>query len=90
MPLEEVFVDRDVLDRDETAAGFVLRDRVDERRGIPVAESFDRLGHIDGHGGGVYQMAEVVPVPGARHFSAAAAVNDAELKLRAAGSTTRS
>ena len=38
MSLKEFFVDGDVLDGDEPAAGFVLGDRVDQHRRIPVAE----------------------------------------------------
>ena len=48
MSLEELFVDGDVLDRDEPPAGLVLGDRVDEQRRIPVAEPVEEDGDVDG------------------------------------------
>ena len=47
MSLEELFVDGDVLDRDEPPAGVVLGDRVHEQRRIPVAEPVEEDGDVD-------------------------------------------
>ena len=49
MSLEELFVDRDVLDGDETAARLIFRDRVHEEGRIPIAEPIEEDGDID-HG----------------------------------------
>ena len=56
VPLEEIFVDGDVLDGDEPLAGLVLGDRVDERRRVPVAEPVDGFGDVEGHGPESYQV----------------------------------
>ena len=45
--LKEFLVDRDVLDGDETPAGLVLGDRVDEHRRIPVAQPVEEDGDVD-------------------------------------------
>jgi len=49
MPLEELFVNRDVLDGDKSTARLVLEDGVDEHRGISVAQAIQRLGNVDRH-----------------------------------------
>jgi hypothetical protein len=41
MPLEEILVDRDVLDRHQPLPRLVLGDRVDEERGKAVGEPID-------------------------------------------------
>ena len=46
MPLEEILVDRDVLDGHDPAPGLVLGDRVDERRRIAIAEPVDGGGML--------------------------------------------
>jgi hypothetical protein len=53
VPLEELFVDGDVLDRDETPPGVVLGDGVDEERRLPVAVAVEEDGDVqhDGAGG---------------------------------------
>ena len=48
MSLEKLFVDRDVLDRDQSPPLVVLEDAVDEQRGIPVAESVEEDRDIGG------------------------------------------
>ena len=47
MPLEELFVDGDVLDRDEPPARLVLGDRVNEHGRIPVAEPVEQDVDVD-------------------------------------------
>jgi hypothetical protein len=49
VPLEEILVDADVLDRDEPATRLVLRDRVDQERGIAKADAIEKGGEIYGH-----------------------------------------
>ena len=49
MSLEEILAHRDVLDRHEAPALLMLGDRVDEHRGIPVAQAIERLRDVDGH-----------------------------------------
>ena len=44
MPLKEVLVDRDVLDRDDSPARLELSDRVDERRRVAEAEPVEIAG----------------------------------------------
>ena len=60
--LEEFFVDRDVLDRDEPASGLVFRHRVNERRRIAVAEPLQGGADIDRHGGSLtnWRVGELV------------------------------
>ena len=48
VPLEEFFVDGDVLDRDQPLAGVVLGNRVHEQRRKPVAEPVEDDGDVDG------------------------------------------
>ena len=48
MPLEELFVDGDVLDRHDPPTGLLLGDVVHEKRGIPGGETLDGAG--DGQG----------------------------------------
>ena len=55
MALEEFFVDGDVLDGHEPAAGVVLGDGVDEHRRIPITQAIERLRYVDEHGVSVYQ-----------------------------------
>jgi hypothetical protein len=47
MPLEEVFVDRDVLMGDQPPPRLVLGNRVDEHRGMAVAETVQECGDIE-------------------------------------------
>ena len=47
MPLKEIFVDGDVLDRHDPAAGLMLGDGVDQRRGIAIAEPVDGGRNVD-------------------------------------------
>ena len=57
MPLEKLFVDRDVLDGDETAAGLVLGYRVHEQGRIAVAQPVEKNGEIrDGDHGRLVVM----------------------------------
>jgi hypothetical protein len=44
MPLKEVLVHRDVLDRDDAPARLELSDRVDERRRVSEAEPVEIAG----------------------------------------------
>ena len=41
MPLKKVLVDRDVLVRDQPAARLVLRDPVDQKRRVAIAEAIE-------------------------------------------------
>jgi hypothetical protein len=50
MSLEELLVDRDVLDRDDPPPGLVLRDGVNEQRRIAVAEAVEEDGDVGAHG----------------------------------------
>src|SRR5437660_6381141 len=47
MSLEEFFVDGDVLDGNQPPPGIVLGDRVDEHRGIPVAQPVQQVRDVD-------------------------------------------
>ncbi len=47
VPLKELLVDGDVLDRDETPPRLVLDDRVDEHRRIPVAQPVEENGDVN-------------------------------------------
>ena len=47
MPLEEILVDGDVLDRLDPPPGLVLGDGVNQRRGIAVAEAVEGLRDVD-------------------------------------------
>src|SRR3954465_13699049 len=55
MALEKLFVDRDVLDRNQPPARLVLDDRVDQQRGIAVAQAVEYLRYVDRHPASVYQ-----------------------------------
>ena len=47
VPLEELFVNGDVLDGDEPTARLVLEDGVDEHRRIAVTQAIERLRYVD-------------------------------------------
>jgi hypothetical protein len=47
MALKEFFRNGDVLERDEAPALVMLGNRIDERRGIPIAETVDEDGDVD-------------------------------------------
>ena len=49
VPLEEFLTDRDVLVRNQTHAGFVLGDRVDQERGIAVVDAVEKGWKVYGH-----------------------------------------
>ena len=53
MPLEELLADRHVLVSDNALARFELRDRIDKRRRIAVAEPVERFWNVDRHWFGV-------------------------------------
>jgi hypothetical protein len=54
MSLEEFLVDRDVLDRHQSAPRLVFDDRVDQKRGIAIAEPVEEDGDVDaGHWTGI-------------------------------------
>ena len=46
VPLEEFFVDRDVLDGDKAPPGLMLGDGVDEEGRLPVAEPVEEDGNV--------------------------------------------
>jgi DUF1009 family protein len=49
VPLEELLVDRHVLDGEEAAPRFVLDDRVDEDGWVAVRQALELLRDVDGH-----------------------------------------
>jgi hypothetical protein len=50
--LKKFFVDGDVLDGHEPVAGLVLRNRVDQERGIAIVDAVEERGKIEGKGHG--------------------------------------